>query len=74
MDIKAIVEKIVSALKKDSSLLDKFKIDPKSIITKFVSEKLTNNQITDITKQVSTEMGIDTVKKKASGILGNLFK
>lgn len=75
IDIKAYVEKILSALNADGKLLENFKKDPKSIVISLLENvQLDDGVIESIINAVKAKLGLDETAKSASGILAFIKK
>ncbi len=57
-DIESIVKQIVAKLTGDSSLIDAFKKDPVSTITKKLGISVPSEQIQEVIKKVMAQLGI----------------
>ena len=66
------VEQIVSKLTGDSALMEKFKSDPKGVVTELLGVDLEGDVLQNVISAVKGKINVEEVTKQAGGILGFL--
>lgn len=69
LDIKAKVEEIVSKIKSDPKLLEKFKKEPVPVVESLLGIDLPDDQIMALVNGVKAKIDLDAI----GGVLGGLF-
>ena len=75
MDIKAVIEDLVSKITKDSGLKEKFQKDPAGTV-QGLAKDLPTDQIADVVKGVTAKIGAKDIGEKIGGgidAIGGLF-
>lgn len=72
MDIQATINDLVSKIKNESGLLDKFKADPLGTVKSLLGKGIADDVLAKIVDGVKAKIGIDQVSGVASK-LGKLF-
>ena len=73
VDIKALAEKAISALKNDDNLLESFKKNPIKVVEKILNVDLPDEILEKIVDAVKAKISIDDAKEvigKLSGLFG----
>ena len=73
VDIKALAEKAISALKNDDNLLESFKENPVKVVEKILNVDLPDEILEKIVDAVKAKINIDDAKEvigKLSGLFG----
>lgn len=73
MDIKKIIEQVVSKVSADKNFAEEFKKDPAKKIKSIITETLTDDQLKEIIAAVKAKVQLDDIAGVA-GKLGDLFK
>ncbi len=68
MDIKAKIEEIVEAIKKDASLGDLFKKDPIKAVEEVLGVDLPDDIVEKVVEGVKAKVGVDNVKNALSSL------
>ena len=69
MDIKKKIEELVSKIKSDDKLMDKFKKNPVSAVEELLGVDLPDDQIEKIVDGIKAKISLDNI----GGMLGGLF-
>ena len=72
MDLKAKIDEIVSKIKNEKGLLEKFKADPLSTVESLIGIDLPDDQVENIVDAVKAKISLDDIGDKLSGITGKL--
>ena len=73
MDIKAKIDQVVSKLKSDKNLLNKFNTNPVAVIEELVGVDLPDDLVNQLVDGIKAKITIDQVGNVLGG-LGKLFK
>ena len=71
-NITKYVEKVVSKLTGNNSLIEQFKKNPAKIVTDILGIKLDDKLIQAVIKAVAGKLNLDDLAKNAGGILGKI--
>ena len=70
MDIKAKIEELVSKIKKDDKLMDKFKKEPVKTVEDLIGIDLPNDQIEKLVDGIKAKISLDSIGDKLGGLFG----
>ena len=73
MEIKEQIEKVLSSITNDKSLMDDFKKDPIALVKKYLGNALPDDALEKIVAGVKAKLGADKLADVAES-LGKLFK
>ena len=70
MDIKKKIDELVSKIKTDKKLGDKFKKDPVATVEELLGVDLPNDQVEKIVDGVKAKIDLDNIAGKLGGLFG----
>ena len=70
MDIKGKIEELVSKIKKDDKLMEKFKKDPIKTVEDLIGIDLPNDQIEKLVDGIKAKISLDSIGDKLGGLFG----
>ncbi len=73
MDIKEKINEIVTKLKTDKTLQEKFKKNPVSVVEELTGIDLPDDQINKLVEGVKLKLNLDDAGGKLGGILGGIL-
>ena len=72
MDLKAKIDEIVSKIKNEKGLIEKFKKTPVKTVEELIGIDLPDDQVENIVDAVKAKISLDDIGDKLSGITGKL--
>lgn len=70
MDIKAKVEEIVSKVKGDPKMQERFKTEPTKVVEEVAGVDLPEDQIDSVISAVKAKINVDDITSKIGGLFG----
>lgn len=71
MDIKKSIDDVVSKVKNDPNLMDKFQKDPVSTVESIIGVDLPNDQVESVISTIKTKISVDKIGGALGGLFGN---